>query len=131
MRFSQLIMMGIALAAIWGGLFSNRTVTRKYSCRDQAGGVAMMTMGRMSASVKKVDSDPSKLGRYCWTKLGGAGKTTYVMTVYVPCNKKNAKTKKKTVWDQHDTYYTSKGILDKDPCDILFDEVVRQLLVWK
>ena len=109
----------------------NRTVTRKYSCRDQAGGVAMMTMGKMSANVKKVDSDPSKLGRYCWTKLGGAGKTTYVMTVYMPCNKKNAKTKKKTVWDQHDTYYTSQGILDKDPCDILFDEVIRQLLEWK
>ena len=100
----------------------NRTIKRTYSARDQAGGVAMMTVGRMTGSVEKVDADPTKLGRYCWTKLRGAGKTTYVMTLYMPNNKRNARTKKKTVWDQHNTYFTSKGILDKDPCDILFED---------
>lgn len=53
------------------------------------------------------------------------------MTVYIPNNKKHAKTKKRTVRDQHNVYYTSKGILDKDPCDILFGDGVKKLLVWK
>jgi len=109
----------------------NRTIKCTYSVRGQADGVAMMTMGRISGSVKKVDVDPTNLGRYFWTKLGGAGKTTYVMTLYIPNNKKTATTKKRTVWDQHVTYYISKGILDKDPCDILFDDVVKQILAWK
>ena len=73
----------------------------------------MMTIRRASASVRKVNCDPTKLGRFCWTKLGCTGKTTHVMTVYMPHNKENAETKDKTVWDQHKTYYTGKGIVEK------------------
>ena len=56
---------------------------------------------------------------------------TYIMTVYIPRNKEKANTKKQTVWDQQKTYYTGKGVIDKDPCDILFDDIIKQLLIWK
>ena len=68
----------------------------------------MMTLGRMSANVKKVDRDETKLGRFCWTKLGGAGKMTYIMTVYMSHNRKYNQTKGLTVWDQHTTHYERK-----------------------
>ena len=47
----------------------------------------MLTRGMMCASVKEVDVDKTKLGRFSWTKVGGAGKMTYIMTVYMPHNR--------------------------------------------
>ena len=91
----------------------------------------MMTFGRAVSNVRKVDRDKTKLGRFCWTKLGGAGKTTYVMIMYMPHNKENADTKRQTVWDQHKTYYTREGMVDKEPCLALFEDVVEKLLSWK
>ena len=93
----------------------NSTVKRILSPISRRGGTAMMTFGRAVASVRTVDRDKTKLGRFCWTKLGGSGKTTYVMTKYMPHNKENADTKKQTVWDQEKTYYTSKDMVDKEP----------------
>ena len=40
---------------------SNRTVPKQHSPRNQRGGVAMMTVGRALASVKKVDCNPTNL----------------------------------------------------------------------
>ena len=64
-------------------------------------------------------------------KLGGSGKITYVMTMYMPYNKENADTKRQTVWDQPKTHYTSKGMVDKEPGQALFEDVTEKLLLWK
>ena len=69
--------------------------------RCQKGGTEMLTRGKMIASVRQVKADESGLGRFCWTKVGGAGKMTYVMTVYMPHNREKGETKGLTVWDQH------------------------------
>ena len=53
--------------------------------RSQAGGTAMMAIGRVKSKVMDTGVDETDLGRWCWIKLGGGGKTTYVVTVYVPC----------------------------------------------
>ena len=53
--------------------------------RSQAGGAAMMAIGRVKVKVMDTGVDETDLGRWCWIKLGGGGKTTYVATVYVPC----------------------------------------------
>ena len=53
----------------------------------------MMTFGRAVASVHEVNRDETKLGRFCWTKLGRSGKTTYLMTIYMPHNKISSNTK--------------------------------------
>ena len=38
--------------------------------RDQKGGTAMMTSGRLSGLVLDTGSDETDLGRWCWIKLG-------------------------------------------------------------
>ena len=73
----------------------------------------MLTRGRMSANVKEAKADETNLGRFCWTKVGGAGKTTYVMTVYMPHNREKDKTKGLIVWDQHKIHYESEGSMKK------------------
>ena len=49
----------------------NSTVRKIPSPRNQRGGTAMMAFGRAVARVQEVDRDETKLGRFCWTKLGG------------------------------------------------------------
>jgi hypothetical protein len=109
----------------------NSTVRKIPSPRNQRGGTAMMAFGRAVARVQEVDRDETKLGRFCWTKLGGSGKTTYVMTMYMPHNKSSGNTKLQTVWDQHKTHYNSQGKADKEPCRALFEDVIGKLLTWK
>ena len=41
--------------------------------RNQKGGTAMMTMGRMSAFVVKTGVDDTKLERWSWSLMGAAG----------------------------------------------------------
>jgi hypothetical protein len=48
----------------------NFTVRKILSPRKQRGGTVMMTFGRAVASVREVNRDETKLGRFCWTKLG-------------------------------------------------------------
>ena len=38
--------------------------------RDQTGGTAMMTFGRLSGLVLDTGADETDLGRWCWIKLG-------------------------------------------------------------
>ena len=44
---------------------NNVTDKKLFTDRNQRGGTAMMTVGRMSVNVKKVDRDETKLGRFC------------------------------------------------------------------
>ena len=91
----------------------------------------MVTRGRASARVKKAEADETKLGRYCWTKVGGSGKMTYFMTVYMPHNRERDTTKGGTVWDQQKIHYESEGLLEKEPCQALMEDVIEKLLEWK
>ena len=56
---------------------------------------------------------------------------TYVMTVYMPHNREKDETKGLTVWDQHKIHYESEGLMEKEPCQALFDDVIEKLLEWK
>ena len=80
------------------------TVKRVLCPRNWRGGTVMMTFGRAVAGVYSVNRYKTKLGRLCWTNLGGSGKNTYVMTRYMPHNKENVDTKRQTVWGQHKIY---------------------------
>ena len=110
---------------------SNSKVKRILSPGNQIGDTAMMTSGRAVTSVCTVDRDKTNLDGFCWTKVGGSRKTTYLMTMYMLHNKENVDIKKQTVWDQHKMYSTSKGMVDKEPCMILFEDIVEKLLLWK
>ena len=91
----------------------------------------MMAFGRAAFSVHSTGRDKTKLERFCRTKLRGSGKMTHVMTMCMPHNNENFNTKEQTVWDQHKTYYTSKGMIDREHCDALLEDVVKNLLLWK
>ena len=62
---------------------------------------------------------------------GGSGKTTYVMTMYMPPDKISKNTKIQTVWDQYKTHQNSQGKPDKYLCHALFEDVIGKLLPWK
>ena len=47
------------------------TVRKILSPRKQRGGTVMMILGRAVASVREVNRDETRLGKFCWTKLGG------------------------------------------------------------
>ena len=111
-------------------LYNVTTETIETEC-CQRGRTVILTRGRMSASVKQVKANESDLGRFCWTKVGGAGKMTYVMTVYMPHNREKDETKGLTVWDQQKIPYGSEGLMEKESCQTLFDDVVAKLLEWK
>ena len=64
----------------------------------------MMTFGRVVARVQTIDKVKTRLGRFCLTKLGCSGKTTYVMTMYMLHNKDNVDTKRQTARDQLKMY---------------------------
>ena len=91
----------------------------------------MMTFERAVASVHTVNRDSTKLGRFCWTKVGSSRKNMHVTTMYMPHNKDNTDTKKHMVRDQHKTHYTSKGMVNKEPCCTLFEDVVEKCVSWE
>ena len=68
----------------------------------------MMTLGRLSGLVLDTGSDETDLGRWCWIKLGGGGKTTRIVTAYQPCDP-GKDTAGETVWDQHQRYFEARG----------------------
>lgn len=90
-----------------------------------------MTFGRFCLNVKETKRDPSNLGYFCWTKYGGAGKVTCVIMLYTPHDRSSGDTKGRTMWDQHKTHYESQGMLDKDPCDALFGDLVEKIIQRK
>jgi hypothetical protein len=109
----------------------NSTVRKTPSPINQRVGTAMMTFERAVARVQEVDREETKLGRFCWTKLGGSGKTTYVMMMYMSHYKSSRNTKLQTVWGQHNTHYNRQDKGDKEPCRALFEYVIGKRFTWK
>ena len=93
--------------------------TGKKMGRAQNGGTAMITFGRLSASVTETGVDDTGLGRFSWMKLSGGGKTTRVVTVYNPCEPQG-ETAGTTTWDQQASYFEAKGD-GRSPRTILFE----------
>ena len=89
----------------------------------------MMTFGRLSGLVLDTGSDETDLGRWCWIKLGGGGKTTRIVTAYQPCDP-GKDTAGETVWDQHQRYFEARGD-GRSPRTIFFEDLTAQLLLWK
>ena len=94
--------------------------------RCQIGGTAMATFGRMESYVLDRGVDETQLGRYCWTLLGGGGKSTLVVTVYVP-GKPGAESAGLRAWDQQQRYFEGKGDA-RPPDEILREDLVTLIL---
>jgi hypothetical protein len=68
--------------------------------RDQWGGNCVMAMGCFSSYVTEVGINTAGLGHWAWVRVGGRGKSTWIITAYQLCDRKK-KTMGGTVWDQH------------------------------
>ena len=96
--------------------------------RDQPGGTAMMTIGRLSASVLDTGVDYENLGRWSWILVGGPRKRTRYVVLYQPCSSYNSAGN--SVFAQHEDYFERRGVAIS-PRTILFDQLISQLLLWK
>ena len=69
--------------------------------RHQEGGTAMVVQGRLSQMVMETGQDRKKLGQWCWVKVGTPEHSTYIVTVYMPCDNVNTDSARERVFDQH------------------------------
>ena len=97
--------------------------------RDQKGGTAMSTFGRLSASVIETGCDHHNLGRWTWILVGEGSTRTRFVVAYQPCDP-GKDTAGETVWDQHARYFEALGD-GRSPRTIFFEQLVSQLLIWK
>jgi len=103
--------------------------TTEKNVRDQRGGTAMATFGRMSACVIDSGADYTGLGRWCWQLVGKGGKQTRIVVAYQPCEK-NANSKGFTTCEQQERYFEPRGDF-RSPRTIFYEQLVTQLLLWK
>jgi len=123
-KFENLFGQGQERKSVVGFNTSEQKITRR-----QHGGTAMMALGRLSSQVNEAGADESKLGRWCWMKVGGGGKTTAVCMAYQPCAPGDD-TAGQTSWDQQARHFEARGD-GRSPRDIFFEQLVEQLLQWK
>ena len=110
---------------------ANNTTNRKELCqRNQYGGTAMMTFGRLSGFVLDRGKDETNLGRWCWILVGTKEKKTRIVVAYQPCQPKASRNRGGTVFEQHETYFEGQGEL-RSPRTLFYEALVAQLLVWK
>ena len=122
-RFQHLLAFGQRKKCIVGHNTTERTV------RDQKGGTAMATFGRLSASVHSSGSDYTGLGRWCWQLIKKGDKTTRVVVAYQP-GEPGRDSKGYTVFEQHQRYFEARGDF-RSPRTIFFQQLISQLLLWK
>ena len=75
--------------------------------RDQPGGTAMMTIGRLSVSVLDTGVDYENLGRWSWILVGGPRKRTRYVVLYQPCSSHNSAGN--SVFAQQEDYFERRG----------------------
>jgi len=97
--------------------------------RDQRGGTAMGTFGRMSAFVIDSGADHTGLGRWCWQLVGKGGKLTRIVVAYQP-SKKSVNSAGFTTGDQHERFFEPTGDF-RSPRTIFYEQLMAQLVIWK
>ncbi len=80
--------------------------------RNQHGRCAMMAIGQFSSEVFETGVDPySKLGRWCWMKVGSGDKATQIVMAYQPSGSKSSTSAGTSVREQHERYFEARGNL--------------------
>ena len=102
---------------------------REKTVRDQKGGTAMATIGRMCTFVLDSGTDYTGLGRWSWQLLGKGNTKTRVVVAYNPCTP-GRDSKGFTVFEQQQRYFESIGDF-RSPRTIFYKQLVAQLLLWK
>jgi len=122
-QFENLLAFGVNKRCQVGHNTTEKTV------RDQKGGTAIATFGRLALQVTGSGCDHTGLGRWAWQLIGKGDLTTIVVVVYHPCDK-NKNSKGFTTFQQHERYFQARGDF-RSPRTILFEQLITQLRIWK
>ena len=97
--------------------------------RHQYGGTAIITRGRTSFYSAGSGIDPSKLGRWCWSRYQGQnGVFLRVISFYRPCEKGNSPGAL-SVHAQHRQYLYSQDD-DRAPRDAFLEDLAEAIHAW-
>ena len=96
------------------------------SQRSQAGGVASLTLNRLAYKITEKGVDPSKLGRWIWTKYQGKeGRTLRIVTAYRPCYSKGIN----STFVQQQRFFL-KEERDINPRDAFLRDLKDEMEMW-
>ena len=109
------------------GVAAHNTTER--TNRDQWGGTAITTMGRLTTHVINTGSDNSGLGRWAWVLLSSREKRTRIVVAYQPCTPARS-SKGGTVFEQHQRHFQQCGDF-RSPRSIFYDDLTSQLASWR
>ena len=85
--------------------------------RHQEGGTALATKVRKSGMAMESWKDKRRLGRWYWMKVGTSERSTYVATMYIPCDVEIKKSAGERVIDKYRGLLEPSGELRK-PNDV-------------
>ena len=97
---------------------------------SQEGGTAMIALDEAAASVTKIGTDPSGLGRWTWMKIKGKGThVTRVICAYqLCCTSENGG--ETTTAAQHRQYFRERGD-ERNPRELFRHNLIKQLKEWR
>ena len=122
------------------GRASHNTTEPGIKKKSQPGGTAMMTFGSFSDYVVESKSDDTGLGRWTYQTIKNAYKTVRLIVAYRPGKNPPSSLRRRgigrhklgsTVWEQHDRYFRSRGILDKSPREMFDKHLLELLRGWR
>jgi len=95
--------------------------------RSQAGGTAVLTIGKMAFHACGADSDLSGLGRWTWARYRGTNGVHFrAVSIYRPTLNPTGCL---SVWSQHKAYFQSIND-DRDPRDAFMQDLEKEAKTW-
>jgi hypothetical protein len=96
----------------------------------QFGGTAIVSLGSTTFYCIGSGSDPTNLGRWCWSRYQGSHNTHLrFVSFYRPNNNTNSSAQL-SVLAQHRQYFQSKNV-DRDPYSAFLEDLRDEVLKWK
>ena len=96
--------------------------------KDQAGGTAIVGIGRVCDNISSTGVDHTGLGRWAWLRLGHGNTTTRILSAYLP-HKPGRNSRGRTVWKQHSRYFEARGDL-RYPSTIFTEDLLDLIRKW-
>ncbi len=96
--------------------------------KDQAGGTAIVGIGRICDNISSTGIDHTSLGRWAWLRLGQGNTITRIISAYLP-HKPGRNSRGRTVWEQQSRYFEARGDL-RYPSTIFTEHLLNLIRQW-
>jgi len=105
--------------------------TDQHTAAYQPGGVGVFSINRMAHRILSVGSDPSGLGRYCWTVfLGKDNKRFHTIAAYQPSKSNNGHLSVMQQHWRHLTQQSPEGAVVEHPRNLFWKDLKPLLQTW-